>query len=72
MQANLLHLKSCLQLKQALRDYHILIFKELLLFDVQLLDFAFYFGSLYVPPDDIPVLASKGRSYSGGDSDFQR
>ena len=48
-----------LQLKQALRDYHILIFKEQKLFDVQLLDFAFYFGSLYVPPDDIPVLASK-------------
>ncbi len=48
-----------LQLKQALRDYHILIFKEQKLFDVQLLEFAFYFGSLYVPPDDIPVLASK-------------
>ncbi|MDF5730675.1 MAG: TauD/TfdA family dioxygenase [Rhizonema sp. PD38] len=48
-----------LQLKQALRDYHILIFKEQKLSDVQLLDFAFYFGSLYVPPDDIPVLASK-------------
>ncbi len=48
-----------LQLKQGLRDYHILIFKEQKLSDEQLLDFAFYFGSLYVPPDDIPVLASK-------------
>lgn len=48
-----------LQLKQALRDRHILIFKNQNLTDEQLLNFAFYFGSLYVPPDDVPVLASK-------------
>ncbi|NMG08443.1 TauD/TfdA family dioxygenase [Brasilonema sp. UFV-L1] len=48
-----------LQLKQALRDYHILIFKNQKLTDEQLLNFAFYFGSLFVPPDDIPVLASQ-------------
>lgn len=47
-----------LQLKQALREYHILIFKDQKLSDEQLLNFAFYFGSLFVPPDDIPVLAS--------------
>jgi taurine dioxygenase len=48
-----------LQLKQALRDRHILIFKDQELDDEQLLKFAFYFGDLYVPPDDVPVLASQ-------------
>ncbi|MBD2691192.1 TauD/TfdA dioxygenase family protein [Anabaena catenula] len=48
-----------LQLKQALRDYHILIFKNQNLNDEQFLNFAFNFGSLFVPPDDIPVLASQ-------------
>jgi taurine dioxygenase len=48
-----------LQLKKALRDYHILIFKQQNLNDQQFLDFAFYFGDLYVPPDEIPVLASQ-------------
>ncbi|MBD2666185.1 taurine catabolism dioxygenase TauD/TfdA [Richelia sinica FACHB-800] len=48
-----------LQLKQALRDYHILIFKNQNLTDEKFLNFAFYFGSLFVPPDDIPVLASQ-------------
>ena len=48
-----------LQLKQALRDYHILIFKDQQLSDQQLLDFSLYFGALFVPPDDIPVLASQ-------------
>ncbi|QIR35829.1 TauD/TfdA family dioxygenase [Tolypothrix sp. PCC 7910] len=47
-----------LQLKQALRDRHILIFKNQQLTDEQFLNFAFYFGSLFVPPQDIPVLAS--------------
>lgn len=48
-----------LQLKQALRDYHILIFKNQSLNDEQFLNFSFYFGSLFVPPDNIPVLASQ-------------
>lgn len=48
-----------LRLKQALRDHHILIFKDQRLSDEQLLAFAMYFGSLFVPPDDVPVLASK-------------
>lgn len=48
-----------LQLKQALRDRHILIFKNQQLTDEQFLNFAFYFGSLFIPPQDIPVLASE-------------
>ncbi|MDZ8053794.1 MAG: TauD/TfdA family dioxygenase [Aulosira sp. ZfuCHP01] len=48
-----------LQLKQALQDYHILIFKNQRLTDEQFLNFTFYFGSLFVPPQDIPVLASE-------------
>ena len=48
-----------LQLKQALRDYHILIFKNQNLTDEQFLNFSFNFGSLFVPPDDVPVLASQ-------------
>jgi taurine dioxygenase len=48
-----------LRLKQELRERHILIFKNQNLTDEQFLKFAFHFGSLFVPPDDIPVLASK-------------
>ncbi|MBG1244293.1 TauD/TfdA dioxygenase family protein [Nostoc sp. NZL] len=48
-----------LQLKQALLERHILIFKNQNLNDEQFLNFAFHFGSLFVPPDDIPVLASQ-------------
>lgn len=48
-----------LRLKQALHDYHILIFKDQTLCEEQLLDFATYFGSIFVPPSDIPVLGSK-------------
>lgn len=47
-----------LQIKQALCDYHILIFKQQKLTDKQLLDFATYFGALFVPPNDVPVLES--------------
>ncbi|MTJ28816.1 TauD/TfdA family dioxygenase [Aphanizomenon sp. UHCC 0183] len=48
-----------LQLKQALRDYHILIFKNQHLNDEEFLKFSFNFGSLFVPPDNVPVLASQ-------------
>lgn len=48
-----------LQLKQALRDYHILIFKNQQLSDEQFLNFSLYFGALFVPFDETPVLASK-------------
>lgn len=51
--------EKILQLKKALRDYHILIFKEQKLTDEQFLNFAFYFGSLFVPSDATPVLASQ-------------
>jgi taurine dioxygenase len=47
-----------LQIKQALCDYHLLIFKQQKLTDEQLLDFATYFGALFVPPDDVSVLES--------------
>ncbi|WP_448269307.1 TauD/TfdA dioxygenase family protein [Nostoc sp. DSM 114159] len=48
-----------LQLKAALRDRHILIFKDQKLSDEQLLNFSLYFGALFVPSDETPVLASK-------------
>lgn len=48
-----------LRLKQALRDYQILIFKHQTLSEEQLLVFATYFGSIFVPPSDVPVLGSK-------------
>ncbi|MBD2384498.1 TauD/TfdA dioxygenase family protein [Cylindrospermum sp. FACHB-282] len=51
--------ETILQLQQALRDYHILIFKNQTLNDEQFLTFSFNFGSLFVPPDNVPVLASK-------------
>jgi len=48
-----------LELKQALRDYHILIFKNQNLNDEEFFNFSFNFGSLFVPPDNVPVLASQ-------------
>jgi taurine dioxygenase len=50
---------TILRLKQAHRNYHILIFKNQKLTDEQLKDFAYYFGDLFVPLDETPVLASK-------------
>ncbi|MBD2100288.1 TauD/TfdA family dioxygenase [Leptolyngbya sp. FACHB-261] len=48
-----------LRLKQALRDHHILIFKHQTLSEAQLLEFATYFGDVFVPPENVPVLGSK-------------
>jgi len=48
-----------LQLKEALRDRHILLFKDQKLSDQELLHFSLYFGALFVPSDQTPVLASK-------------
>ena len=48
-----------LALKQGLLDYHILIFKGQDLSEQQLKAFATYFGSVFSPPPDVPVLASK-------------
>ena len=50
---------TILRLKQAHRNYHILIFKNQKLTDEQLKNFAYYFGDLFVPLDETPVLASK-------------
>jgi taurine dioxygenase len=48
-----------LQLKRALQDHHILIFKNQNLSEFQLFEFATYFGDLFVPPENVPVLGSK-------------
>jgi taurine dioxygenase len=48
-----------LALKQALLDHHILIFKNQDLSEPQFKDLAAYFGSVFLPPSDVPVLASK-------------
>ncbi|UVE19443.1 TauD/TfdA family dioxygenase [Pseudomonas sp. LS44] len=45
-------------LKQALRDHHILVFSQQHLDDRQFLDFSTYFGAVFQPPADIPVLSS--------------
>ncbi|MDR3427483.1 MULTISPECIES: TauD/TfdA dioxygenase family protein [Silvimonas] len=47
-----------LRLKQALDNHHILIFKQQQLNDDHFLAFSTYFGSVFRPPEDIPVLAS--------------
>lgn len=38
-----------LQLKQALQDYHVLIFHNQTLTDAQLLEFSTYFGDVFFP-----------------------
>ena len=48
-----------LALKRALLDHHILIFKNQDLSEEQFKAFASYFGSVFLPPADVPVLASK-------------
>jgi taurine dioxygenase len=48
-----------LALKRGLLDHHILIFKQQDLSEEQFKEFARYFGSVFAPPADVPVLASK-------------
>jgi len=48
-----------LALKQGLLDHHILIFHGQDLSEEQFKAFASYFGSIFNPPADVPVLASK-------------
>lgn len=48
-----------LALKRGLLDNHILIFKGQDLSEPQFKDFAQYFGTVFLPPADVPVLASK-------------
>lgn len=50
---------TVLKLKQALREHLILIFKNQRLTDEQFLAFASYFGAIFKPPVDIPVLATQ-------------
>lgn len=50
---------TILRLKEALRDQFILIFKRQELSEEALLRFATYFGSVFNPPEDVLVLASK-------------
>lgn len=47
-----------LALKNALLEHHVLIFKGQDLSEQQLKAFATYFGSIFAPPADVPVLAS--------------
>jgi len=47
-----------LRLKAALHQHLILIFKQQTLSEEQQLAFASYFGSVFRPPEDVPVLAS--------------
>ena len=48
-----------LMLKKALLKYQVLIFKEQLFNDEQLVQFATYFGSIFIPLSNSPVLASQ-------------
>jgi taurine dioxygenase len=48
-----------LALKRGLLDHHILIFEKQDLSENQLRAFAHYFGSVFLPPADVPVLASR-------------
>jgi taurine dioxygenase len=50
---------TILALKQGLLDHHILIFKGQDLSEPQFKAFASYFGNIFSPPPDVPVLASK-------------
>ena len=57
-----------LALKRGLLDHHILIFKNQDLSEVQFKAFAAYFGSVFSPPPDVPVLASTqaGATHASG------
>lgn len=52
--------KVILDLKRGLRDHHILIFKGQDLSEERFKGFATYFGSVFQPPSDVPVLAAPG------------
>lgn len=51
-----------LTLKHALHEHLILVFKQQQLQDTELLAFASYFGAIFKPPTDIPVLATQADS----------
>jgi taurine dioxygenase len=50
--------ETVLRLKQAWQDHLVLIFKDQIPSDPQYIAFATYFGTVFYPPDDVPVLAS--------------
>ena len=52
--------KVILELKRGLREHHILIFKGQDLSEERFKGFATYFGSVFQPPPDVPVLAAPG------------
>jgi len=54
-----LQAEQILDLKRGLLDHHILIFKKQDLSELAFKAFAAYFGSVFLPPADVPVLASK-------------
>lgn len=56
------HPNTILKLKAALREHFILVFKRQELTEGALLRFSTYFGAVFNPPEDVPVLASN----SGG------
>jgi len=51
--------EQVLALKAALLDHHVLIFKKQDLSEARFKAFASYFGSVFSPPPEVPVLASK-------------
>jgi taurine dioxygenase len=51
--------EQVLALKRGLLDHHILIFERQDLSEAQFRAFAHYFGTVFLPPADVPVLASK-------------
>jgi taurine dioxygenase len=51
--------EQILALKRGLLDNHILIFENQDLSEDQFRAFAHYFGNVFLPPSDVPVLASK-------------
>ena len=50
--------EAVFQLKQALQNHHILIFKDQDISEEELVAFATHFAPLFVPPSDVPVLGS--------------
>lgn len=51
--------EEILRIKDLMRDYHVVVFKNQNLTEEQLKDFATYFGPVFQPPKEVPVLASK-------------
>jgi len=48
-----------LHIKDLMRDHHVMVFKNQRLTDEEYKNFVTYFGTIFQPPPDIPVLGSK-------------